>query len=111
MLVRGIGAVYVLVMLLLSVGLAVVAGYLVVSGYPLVGVPLVAVAGFGLGHVGILLRWLRTPARVTIGPDGLRIASPAVLRSDVVLGWADIELAWVHSLPAQSRGRPLPWRR
>ena len=96
MLVRGISAVYVLVMLLLSAGLAVMAGYLVVSGYPLVGVPLVAVAGFGFCHVGILLRWLRTPARVTFGPDGLRIGSPAVLRSEVVVGWADIELAWVR---------------
>lgn len=94
--VRGIGAGYVLVMLLLSAGLAVLAGYVVVSGYPLVGVPLLLVAAFGFCHLAILIRWLRTPARVTYGPDVLRIASPAVLRSEVVVGWADIELAWVR---------------
>lgn len=96
MLVRPVGAVYVLVMFALSAGLAVVGGYLAVSGYPLVGVPVVAVGGLGLCHAGIVTRWLRTPARVTFVPDGLRIASPAVLRSAVFVGWADVELVWLR---------------
>ena len=109
--VRGIGAGYVLVMLLLSAGLAVLAGYVVVSGYPLVGVPLLLVAAFGFCHLAILIRWLRTPARVTYGPDVLRIASPAVLRSEVVVGWADIELAWVRFGASSISGRPSSWPR
>ena len=106
MVVRGVGAVYALVVLVLSVALGVLGGYLAVSGYPLVAAPALVVAGVGLCHAGILLRWLRTPAQVAAGPVGLRISSPALLRSAVVVEWADIELAWlrtgVSSLPADT---------
>lgn len=106
MVVRAIGVVYLLVVLLLATALGGLSGYLAVSGYPWVGIPGVVVAGLGLCHAGIFLRWLWTPARLTFGPAGLRIASPALLRSEVVVGWDDIELAWVRSgvssLPADT---------
>ncbi len=95
MVVRVLGVAYVLAMTALIVGLASLGSYVAVSGSLWVGIPLLAVAAYAGANAVVTARWIMTPSRLAFDPDVLRISSPAVLRSEIVIRWADIDLAWL----------------